>query len=232
MKLIENIKKFINKYKNTLRSARSVLVAVAIFVAFLYVLYALISFRMTLVNTEYNPLYVQTCMHTLKYNATKLELVNEVDNYIKTVATQSSLDGYVIVEECMNSGIDICFVLAQGENESHFGTTGLARKTNSVFNVYAFDGQSHEQISEKGKYKHPNYSVAPYIELLKNDYLVGGKTEYDLMDGEYVNKNGSRYASSETYEKALLAKYTKIRQNTKIDSLSQETNKYKLFLGL
>jgi uncharacterized FlgJ-related protein len=229
MKLIENIKKFINKYKNTLRPASSVLVAVAIFVA---ILYTIISFGTTPLNTEYNPLYVQTCMHTLKYNATKLELVNEVDNYIKNVATQSSLDGYVIVEECMNSGIDICFVLAQGENESHFGTTGLARKTNSVFNVYAFDGQSHEQISEKGKYKHPNYSVAPYIELLKNDYLVGGKTEYDLMDGEYVNKNGSRYASSETYEKALLAKYTKIRQNTKIDSLSQETNKYKLFLGL
>jgi hypothetical protein len=61
---------------------------------------------------------------------------------------------------------------------------------------------------------------------------VNGKTEYDLMDGEYVNKHGKRYASSETYEKALLDKYTKIRQNTKIDSLSQETNKYKLFLGL
>ena len=228
-KLIENIKNSIKKYKNTIRPVSSVLVAVAIFVA---ILYAIISFGTTLDNTEYNPLYVQTCMHTLKYNATKLELVNEVDNYIKTVATQSSLDGYVIVEECMNSGIDICFVLAQGENESHFGTTGLARKTNSVFNVYAFDGQSHEQISEKGKYKHPNYSVAPYIELLKNDYLVNGKTEYDLMDGEYVNKNGARYASSETYEKALLAKYTKIRQSTKIDSLSQETNKYKLFLGL
>jgi hypothetical protein len=96
----------------------------------------------------------------------------------------------------------------------------------------AFDGHSHEQISEKGKYKHPNYSVAPYIELLKNDYLVNGKTEYDLMDTEYVNKHGKRYASSESYEKALLAKYTKIRQNTKIDSLSQETNKYKMFLGL
>jgi hypothetical protein len=226
MKLIENIKKFINKYKYDI---------VGICLAFICIIIIFVIPFMPVQNKHnelYNPLYVQTCMHTLKYNATKLELVNEVDNYIKNVATQSSLDGYVIVEECMNSGIDICFVLAQGENESHFGTTGLARKTNSVFNVYAFDGQSHEQISEKGKYKHPNYSVAPYIELLKNDYLVGGKTEYDLMDGEYVNKNGSRYASSETYEKALLAKYTKIRQNTKIDSLSQETNKYKLFLGL
>lgn len=228
MKLIENIKNFINNYKNLLQKTSLVLVSVIII---FIIIYAIIYYVKT-PNTLYSPLYVQTCVHTLKYNAAKLELVNEVDNYIKSIASQSSLDGYVIVEECLNNSIDICFVLAQGENESHFGTAGLARRTNSVFNVYAFDGHSHEQISEKGKYKHPNYSVAPYIELLKNDYLVNGKTEYDLMDGEYINKHGKRYASSESYEKALLDKYTKIRQSTKIDSLSQETNKYKLFLGL
>ena len=228
MKLIENIKNFINNYKTSLQNTGLVSISVIIIFIIIY----LITYYVKTPNTLYSPLYVQTCVHTLKYNAAKLELVNEVDNYIKSVASQSSLDGYVIVEECLNNSIDICFVLAQGESESHFGTAGLARRTNSVFNVYAFDGHSHEQISEKGKYKHPNYSVAPYIELLKNDYLVNGKTEYDLMDGEYVNKHGKRYASSETYEKALLTKYTKIRQSTKIDSLSQETNKYKLFLGL
>ena len=228
MKLIENIKNFINNYKTSLQNTGLVSISVIIIFIIIY----LITYYVKTPNTLYSPLYVQTCVHTLKYNAAKLELVNEVDNYIKSVASQSSLDGYVIVEECLNNSIDICFVLAQGESESHFGTAGLARRTNSVFNVYAFDGHSHDQISEKGKYKHPNYSVAPYIELLKNDYLVNGKTEYDLMDGEYVNKHGKRYASSETYEKTLLAKYTKIRQSTKIDSLSQETNKYKLFLGL
>ena len=224
MKLIENIKNFINKYKKY-----GIISLIVILIIFIFVL---CFYPFNTKNNKYNPLYVQTCMHTLKYNAAKLELINEVDNYIKSIASQSSLDGYVIVEECMNNGIDICFVLAQGEQESHFGTAGLARRTNSVFNVYAFDGQSHDEISEKGKYKNTNYSVAPYIELLKNDYLVDGKTEYDLMDGQYINKNGARYASSETYEKSLLDKYTKIRQRTKIDSLSQETNKYKLFLGL
>ena len=231
MKLIEKTKLFFRNYQ------MHFIVLFGVLMGILIVSHLSISIYKSYANNHkeellYSPLYVQNCMYTLKYNAAKLELVNEVDNYIKSVASQSSLDGYVIVEECMNSGIDICFVLAQGENESHFGTTGLARKTNSVFNVYAFDGQSHEQISEKGKYKHPNYSVAPYIELLKKDYLVDGKTEYDLMDGQYVNKNGARYASSETYEKALLAKFMKIKQNTKIDSLYNETNKYKLFLGL
>ena len=231
MKLFENIKQLYSKYDLYIERTFWLIILGVIFVCAIID----ISYKVQYSNKEsnkYNPLYVQTCMYTLKYDAAKLELANEVDKYIKSIASQSALDGYVIVEECLNSGIDICFVLAQGEQESHFGTTGLARRTNSVFNVYAFDGQSHDEISNKGKYKHPNYSVAPYIELLKKDYLVNGKTEYDLMDGQYVNKNGARYASSETYEKSLLDKYTKIRQNTKVDSLSQETNKYKLFLGL
>lgn len=227
MKFFQTIKLF---FTNNKQNVQNWLIALLITIMIFGII---ISYRAaTFEKIEYTPVYVQSCVYTLKYNATKLELTNEVDNYIKGVAPLSSLDGYVIVEECLNNLIDICFVLAQGENESHFGTTGLARKTNSVFNVYAFDGKTHSEISQKGRYKHPNYSVHPYIELLKNDYLVNGKTEYDLMDGEYVNKNGARYASSETYEKALLAKYTKIRQLTKIDSLCQETNKYKLFLGL
>lgn len=233
MKLFANIKQFYFNYQKQIKN-------IFVIFSFIFLVSATIALAFILWHnaklekeaTKYNPLYVQTCTHTLKYNDVKLELINEVDNYIKNIAPQTALDGYVIVEECLNNSIDICFVLAQGENESHFGTTGLARKTNSVFNVYAFDGHSHDQISEKGKYKHPNYSVAPYIELLKKDYLVNGKTEYDLMDGKYVNRHGARYASSETYEKSLLAKYTKIRQSTKIDSLCQETNKYKLFLGL
>ena len=230
MKLIEKIKLFFRNYQIYLIMLFGILMGILITSHLSISIYK--SYTNNHKEELYSPLYVQTCVHTLKYNAAKLALVNEVDNYIKTIASQSSLDGYVIVEECLNNSIDICFVLAQGEQESHFGTSGLARRTNSVFNVYAFDGQSHDEISEKGKYKHPNYSVAPYIELLKKDYLVDGKTEYDLMDGQYVNKNGLRYASSETYEKSLLDKYTKIRQNTKVDSLCQETNKYKLFLGL
>ena len=51
----------------------------------------------------YSSNYVQECMITLKYNNAKLALVNEVDNYIKSVAPQTALDGYVIVEECLNN---------------------------------------------------------------------------------------------------------------------------------
>ena len=167
----------------------------------------------------------------LVYDSIKLALLNEVDGYILGVAPTSSLSGLVIINNCLKYDIDICFVLSQAEQESHFGTHGLARKTNSVFNVYAFDGHDYNMVNKNGKYDHPNDCVEPYLRLLKRDYLVDGKTEYDLMLN-YVNKNGSRYASSETYEEALQRSFAKIKSTTNIDVFAQELNKYKLMLGI
>lgn len=167
----------------------------------------------------------------LRYDSLKLQLSNEVDKYIAQVSGNSSaLNGLVVVDRCIENDIDICFVLAQGEQESHFGTQGLARKTNSVFNVYAFDGHDYNKINSNGKYNHPNDCVEPYIALLKRDYLVDGKTEYDMLH-KYVNKNGARYASAETYEQSLLDKMTKIKSNTEIDNLYQSLRRQKLIIG-
>jgi hypothetical protein len=108
---------------------------------------------------------------------------------------------------------------------------GLARKTNSVFNVFAFDGHDYNKINANGKYAHPNDCVGPYIRLLKNDYLVNGKTEYDMLV-KYVNKDGKRYATNEQYENNLLNKMTKIKTVTPIDSTYQELKKQALILGI
>lgn len=167
----------------------------------------------------------------LIYDSIKLSLVNEVDGYISSVANTSSLDGLVVVNKCLEYDIDICFVLAQGEQESHFGTAGLARKTNSVFNVFAFDGHDYNEINNKGKYAHPNDCVEPYLKLLRRDYLVDGKTEYDLLN-KYVNKNGARYASAENYEKILFDKMNKIKSTTNIDGSYQELKKQALIIGI
>ena len=167
----------------------------------------------------------------LVHDSIKLALLNEVDGYIKKVAPSSSLSGLAIINTCIKNDIDICFVLSQAEQESHFGTAGLARKTNSVFNVFAFDGHDYNAINSNGKYAHPNDCVEPYIQLLKKDYLVDGKTEYDMLN-KYVNKHGKRYASSETYESALQNNFLRIKTTTKIDSLSQELHKYRLILGI
>lgn len=143
----------------------------------------------------------------------------EVDNYIKSIAPTSKLSGKDIVEKCLEYNIDIAFVLAQGQIESHYGTTGTARKTNSVFNVGAYDGHSANKQNKNGfGFNNPNDSIEPYLILLTNEYLVNGKTEYDLMNN-YINYLGMRYASNNNYERMLKSIYNKIKKTTNIYDL-------------
>lgn len=165
----------------------------------------------------------------LKYQQSKSQVVDEIDKYIKQVAPTSSLNAIALFELCETYDIDIKFALAQGHIESHFGTKGMARKTNSVFNVFAFDGQEYHKISRKGKYDHPDYSIEPYLKLLVNDYIIDNQTEYDLMT-KFVNKDGKRYASDPLYENKLSKKFEYISNNTIIDSLMSNYNMYKTIL--
>lgn len=144
----------------------------------------------------------------------KCALVNEVQNYINSVAPSSNLRGYALVEECEKYGVDICFVLSQAEIESHFGTKGIASKLNSVFNVGIYDGKTAEEIDNKYKFDYPNESIEPYLKLLNERYLVN-KTEQDLMK-KFVDINGNRYASNPNYENMISDKYKYITENTKI----------------
>ena len=144
----------------------------------------------------------------------KCALVNEVQNYINSVAPSSNLRGYAVVEECEKYGIDVCFVLAQGEIESHFGTKGIASKLNSVFNVGIYDGKTIEEINNKYKFDYPNESIEPYLKLLIDRYLVN-KTEDDLMR-KFVDINNKRYASNPNYEIMISERYKFIVDNTKI----------------
>lgn len=155
-------------------------------------------------------------------DSVKTQLINEVDTYINTIAPSSKLDGEIVVDKCCEYNVDIAFVLAQGQIESHFGTTGTARKTNSVFNVGAYDGYSASKQRVNGfGFSHPNESVEPYLILLTNKYLVNGKTINDLMVS-YINYLGMRYASDTRYEYMLRSVYNKINSKTNINSLYNE----------
>lgn len=155
-------------------------------------------------------------------DSVKTQLINEVDTYINTIAPSSKLDGEIVVDKCCEYNVDIAFVLAQGQIESHFGTTGTARKTNSVFNVGAYDGYSASKQRANGfGFSHPNESVEPYLILLTNNYLVNGKTINDLMVS-YINYLGMRYASDTRYEYMLRSVYNKINSKTNINSLYNE----------
>lgn len=150
----------------------------------------------------------------------KQEMIEEVDKYITKTAPKSKLKAEVLVDECLNHNVDLVFVIAQAQAESHFGTKGLASKTNSVWNVGAYDKFDYVRINKKYKYKDPNKSIKPYLNLLTNRYLVN-KTEKDLMKN-FVDKHNKRYASNKSYEKDLNRLYRQICNNTRINNLQDE----------
>jgi hypothetical protein len=164
-----------------------------------------------------------------KYYAAREALVIEVENYIKEYAPSSSLSALTLVNLCGEYGVDVRLPLAQGHIESHFGTKGTASKTNSVWNVGAYDGYSADKQIRKGYgFKHPDYSIEPYLKLLTTRYLVEGKTEEELLDN-FVDINGNRYASCEEYESKLICKWNKM---TSISEKYDIYKMYKLQLGI
>ena len=168
--------------------------------------------------------YIKEC--ELKYWETKAKLVDEVQNYISTVAPTSDLRACALVDACEKYNIEVKFALAQGELESHFGTKGLASKTNSVWNVGAYDGHFYSKIMGTYKYSHPNESIEPYLKLLYRNYLTG-EAEAGLLK-KFVDRNGNRFASDKKYEERLRYKYKYISNNTQIDSLTSQLNYWRV----
>jgi hypothetical protein len=68
----------------------------------------------------------------------KDNIVTEIDNYIDSVAPESCLNGIKLFELCEQYEVDVRFAMAQAEIESHYGTKGIAAKTNIVWNVKTY----------------------------------------------------------------------------------------------
>lgn len=167
----------------------------------------------------------------LAMEGVKDNIVTEIDNYIDSVASDSGLNGIRLFELCDKYGVDVRFAMAQAEAESHFGTKGVAAKTNMVWNVKAYDNRTADDMIKKGDAKtHPDMSIEPYLILLTNEYLVNGKTEHDMFD-KFVDSNGKRYASNPNYETMVLNIYNRINENTKLKDLLKEYRRYKMILG-
>jgi hypothetical protein len=146
------------------------------------------------------------------------EIITEVQKYINSYGGENSkITTELFVKICKKYNIDIAFVLAQAQIESHFGTRGVAARTNSIFNVGTYDNGLILYT-----YEHPDESIEPYAILITENYLVNGKTIKDLMrDNGYVNYKGKRYASYRLYEKKLRKVYNIILESTSIDSLQK-----------
>ena len=175
-----NIKQFFTTisnylYKGSKGIAKSLFVFVIGMLTFLAIVEAIGNWS---ISSDYNG-EVMRSRNELHYYGLKDQLVDAADTYIQKVGKGSCLNAITLIEACEEYNVDLKFALAQGHIESHFGTKGIAAKTNSIFNVMSFDGLSAEQIIRSGKgYSHPDHSVVPYMKLLNEKYLVD-KTEED-----------------------------------------------------
>ncbi len=142
----------------------------------------------------------------------KNELINEVETYIGkyTKGSHKFIPKY-LVQAGLTNNIDICFMMAQTQIETCYGTMGAGREKSrrSMFGVI--------------KRKYPNYEEAinHYCEVLKKHYLVRGRTEQHLMT-KYVTSRGGRYAGNPRYEIELKTAYNHIKKTTNIYNLQQE----------
>lgn len=104
-----------------------------------------------------------------------------------------------LVRASIERGFDLPFLMAVAHQESCFGATPRAQRTNSVFSEGSWDDGSN-----KTTYSDPNESVYGYIDLLNRSYIVNGKTLFDLLTpGAFVNGIGKRYASDINYEQKI-----------------------------
>lgn len=166
-----------------------------------------------------------------EFNSSREILADEIDKYIDSVAPKSTINTLTLIDLSSKYNVDLFFILAQAHLESHFATKGTAAKTNSIFNVGAFDGDSAETQKKNGYgFEHPDFSIEPYLKLLTSDYLVNGKTELDLMSN-FVNKHEKRYASYELYEISMKNIYDNMCNNKTLNDAYQNYKMYQTKLG-
>lgn len=104
-----------------------------------------------------------------------------------------------LVRASIEKGFDLPFLMAVAHQESCFGATPRAQRTNSVFSEGSWDNGKNAVT-----YSDPNESVYGYIDLINRSYIVNGKTLFDLLaPGAFVNGIGKRYASDTNYENKI-----------------------------
>ena len=152
---------------------------------------------------------------TIKKDSIKNELIKEVQSYVKRLAPKShNFIPTYLVHAGLNHNIDICFMMAQTELETRFGTLGAGREVSrrSMFGV------------ANKKYINYNDAIEDYCKLLKTRYLSKNKNEQHLLT-KYVTLSGRRYAENPHYEKKLTRTYLKIKRSSNIYNLQEKYHK-------
>lgn len=195
---------------------------------FYILLFSNLLFNLLLLYKGVSNLFSHTVKHSssIEYTDCKNNYIKEVDNWIKNVSSESELSADSLVQYCYEYDVDIVLVLSQGMLESHYGTMGISKLTNQVWNVGAYDNYTFDKIHSSHKFENPNQSIKPYLNLLVNRYLVN-KSLDDLYNN-FVDIDNKRFASNLNYEKSLRTIREIILSETKIDSLQSEYKRLSL----
>jgi hypothetical protein len=148
----------------------------------------------------------QDTTETEKVDTVFQQKVNACRKYMEYALTNqhytldsTDLKPETLVKASMERNFDLPFLMAVAHQESCFGATPRAQRTNSVFSEGSWDNGKNTVT-----YSDPNESVYGYIDLLNNSYLVNGKTLFDLLSpGAFVNGVGNRYAKDTSYESKI-----------------------------
>ena len=78
------------------------------------------------IDTTYNEIINQNdvILETLR-----IDIISEIDSYIDKIAPKNEIASDILFDLCIQYNIDVRFVVAQGQIESHFATKGTAKKT-------------------------------------------------------------------------------------------------------
>ena len=144
----------------------------------------------------------------------KESLVNEVSDYIRSVAPRSKMSALNIVDICIEHNYDITLLLCQGHLETRFGTAGT--------NVFGIVGQRHS---------HPDDYVQSYVNLMKSKYIINRTTEQLLAANVNMEKNrAAKYAGNPEYGKLLIGIRRNILNNTNIMPLFRQLQSLRIEL--
>ena len=110
-----------------------------------------------------------------KVEACKAYMEYALNNQNYTLES-TGLKPETLVRASIEKGFDLPFLMAVAHQESCFGATPRAQRTNSVFSEGLWDNGKNAVT-----YSDPNESVYGYIDLINRSYIVNGKTLFDLF---------------------------------------------------
>ena len=160
---------------------------------------------------DVNDINIETPINK-EYDSTYAAVLKATANYINKQAPKAHNDlPKYLLDAALEYDIDLCFMMAQTQLETNFGTLGAGREKSrrSLFGVYTKKYTSYE------------YAIDDWCNLLHKSYLGKGRTEEHLMNS-YTSHSGKRYAENPSYEISLKSTYKSIVKSTGLKQMQTE----------